>query len=367
MNQTTQSSAEESTDARQTAASAPDKKSARPAPRGHGWLAFWLFLLACTAAGAAGYLYYQLQQAQALRVNNSARITALSQQLAALDKTFITREESSTAVAEVEQQLAQLQPRLLSVEEGVAVMRQAVQGGRAAWLRAELKYLLRLANDQLHIAHNKQATLQALRAADDVLRELTDPALHPVRAAVQKEIAAVAALPAPDVAGMALVLDALAEQAAHLPLKRQAPERYMPPADTAAPATTEAGFVTRLWQGLKNAFSDMVTLRRTATPVAPLLPPEQEYFVRANLRLMLHSARLALLSGDAANFQASLTTALQWLDTWFAADDTGVQSLRTDLQGMQDVELTPQRPDISGSLKLLRKQFPDAQSGAADQ
>lgn len=358
MNQTAQSTSEKPAGSPQ----APETKSARAAPRRHGWLAFWLFLLACTAAGAAGYLYYQLQQAQALRADNGARITALSKRVAALDKTFITREESRTELAAVQQQLAQLQPRLLSVEEGVAVMRQAVQGGRAAWLRAELKYLLRLANDQLHIAHNKQATLQALRAAADVLRELTDPALHPVRAAVHKEITAVAALPEPDITGMALVLDALAEQVGQLPLKRQAVDAYTPTVESTAPGA-DAGFGTRLWQGLKNAFSGMVTLRRTATPVTPLLPPDQEYFVRENLRLALHGARLALLRGDAANFHASLATALQWLDSWFAAEDAGVQSLRTDLQGMQGVELTPQRPDISGSLKLLREQFPDSQSG----
>ena len=47
-------------------------------------------------------------------------------------------------------------------------------------------------------------------------------------------------------------------------------------------------------------------IRRVDGNEAVLLPPDQAYFLRENLRLRLLSARLALLAQDQAAFQADL-------------------------------------------------------------
>jgi uroporphyrin-III C-methyltransferase len=49
-----------------------------------------------------------------------------------------------------------------------------------------------------------------------------------------------------------------------------------------------------------------VQIRRVDGNEAMLLPPDQAYFLRENLRLRLLSARLALLAQDEAAFQADL-------------------------------------------------------------
>ena len=54
-----------------------------------------------------------------------------------------------------------------------------------------------------------------------------------------------------------------------------------------------------VWTELKR----LVQIRRVDGNEAVLLPPDQAYFLRENLRLRLLSARLALLSQDQAAFQ----------------------------------------------------------------
>lgn len=333
------------------------------APRSYGWLAFFLFLIAAAAAAGSGYLYYELEQMRASRADNTAKLSALSEELAALGEVFVTRDEFNGSSEAQTEQLQQINNRLLVIEEAVAVLRNIAQGGRTAWLHAEVKYLLRLANDELHIARNRNTALRALRAlraADEILRELTDPALNPVRAQLRKEIAALQALPDPDVTGMALALAAISEQVYNLPLKRQAQDEFQPEsAATAQDGETDRGIWSSAWTGVKDTFRSMVAIRRNETPTAPLLPPEQEYFLYQNLALRLESARLALLTRDAANYRTSLNAARNWLRTYFDTADPAVQSMLTDINGMLEVQLAPALPDISDSLEMLRSRYPD--------
>ena len=48
-----------------------------------------------------------------------------------------------------------------------------------------------------------------------------------------------------------------------------------------------------------------------------MLLPQQQFFLRENLKLRLLSARFALLFHDQANFRADLTAADAWLTKYF--------------------------------------------------
>jgi uroporphyrin-3 C-methyltransferase len=95
-----------------------------------------------------------------------------------------------------------------------------------------------------------------------------------------------------------------------------------------------------------------------------MLPPEREYFLRENLRLQLGAARLALLRDDAVQYRATLTTAQDWLEVYFAADSEKVRDLVTRLGELAAVDISPQLPDISASIRLLRQQLKLAEQQA---
>jgi len=108
-----------------------------------------------------------------------------------------------------------------------------------------------------------------------------------------------------------------------------------------------------LWSSLSGLFR----IRDHDKPVSPMLPPENEYFLRENLRLQLSATRLALLRDDSVQYRATLTTAADWLGTYFSAEDPQVNQLRAQIEQLAAIDIVPQLPDISASLKLLHQQL----------
>ena len=64
---------------------------------------------------------------------------------------------------------------------------------------------------------------------------------------------------------------------------------------------------------------------------APLVPPEQQYFLRENLRLRLLTARVALLSHDDGAFKSDVTAANAWIKQYFDMRAKPVQGVSATL------------------------------------
>jgi uroporphyrin-3 C-methyltransferase len=219
------------------------------------------------------------------------------------------------------------------------------------WIRAEAEHLMRSANIALELNHDADTALAALEAADDRLRELADPGLTDVRARLAEEIAALRALPRPDIPGIALTLGSLAARVEMLPVVGERP----PETPDDAAATPEGGAWERALARVGEALRSMVSVHRTAGGGAVALAPEERWFVYRALELELESARLAALRGDAANYRQSLASARRSLETRFVQEDRGVASALAALAELEEAELVTEWPDISGSLAELRR------------
>ena len=264
-------------------AAAPVRKSSSAV----GWLA--LLLVVVLAGGALWYVQDLLR-----------RETALVQRLTELEAVAAQKETNLERLSQRWQQ--QLQQGMGEMQAEAAQQVQSVQGfeqqlttlrtelarfsahDRDSWLLAEAEYLLRLANQRLIMAGDTVAAQALLASADAVLRELDDVSLHPVRAAVASDLAAVRAVPEVDVEGIYLRLSALAEQAGNLVIF-EFPEREDQPRGTAA-----EDWQARLQQGYAEALvklSDYVIIRRRDVPMQALMDPQWEGLVRQNLRMLM--------------------------------------------------------------------------------
>ncbi|MGH6885229.1 MAG: uroporphyrinogen-III C-methyltransferase [Geminicoccales bacterium] len=230
-------------------------------------------------------------------------------------------------------------------------------------MRTEIEQYLRMANRAAQLARDPVMALAALRIADDRLRALDDPAYTPVREQVGTEIDALEALPQIDVEGIALRLGRLASRVDELPLAVRDEDTVMAAGDE---PVEEPGFWSRTWAAVRGALKSLVSVRRTDEDAAPMLAPEQEYFLRENLRLQLETARLALLRGDEANFTASLRQAREWLESYFETDRTRIVRVTERLEKLAELKLQPELPDLSGSLAALRDVGGDSAVDDAD-
>jgi uncharacterized protein HemX len=213
----------------------------------------------------------------------------------------------------------------------------------------ETEQLLIIANNHLQLAREVNLALAALRAADKQLKDLANPALLPVRKILIEEIGALEAMARTDISGMALRLGAMAARIERLPLAT--PTHY-----SEAPAPADDNIAARalpreMWKDLMN----LIRIRSHGETRKPLLPPEQQYFARENLRLMLYGAQVALLHGDAATFEQNIKSARQWLGDYYDTSTQVVIAAQDELDGMHKARIKTALPDISRSLEALRR------------
>ncbi len=352
---------------------------AMPRKRGGGLVA-WLGLLAAVAALAAvGWDYLRDRATAGMADESSAALSSLSSTVRALQGSIDSLQQNVSALSEqlaardreLENigrrlderagQIDSLTGRLSTVEGNVASLQGISTGARDAWLLAEAEYYMQLANAQLQLAGNPQLASHALELADERILNLANPALTDVRRALSDELRALQRLDRPDTAGITLALASLADQVDALPLKM---EIDLAGDDDRAVATELTG-TDRALASLRSAFSSVVTVRRTDEALKPLIAPEAQYFLRANLALQLQAARLAVLRGEESIFRQSLDDAASWLDEYFDTDSQAVQSALQTIAGVRRSVFATSLPDISASLRLLRQFKTLAETGTA--
>jgi uroporphyrin-3 C-methyltransferase len=73
--------------------------------------------------------------------------------------------------------------------------------------------------------------------------------------------------------------------------------------------------------------------------------------------LQLASAQLALLRDDPGQYRGALDTARRWVSAYFAKDSTDAAALAAQLEELAEINIRPELPEISASLRLLRQQM----------
>ncbi len=308
--------------------------------------------------GAEGVAAESSAEISALRSSTSATqnaVTSLEQNIAALGETDAATRAQIESIGEQLnsrlQQLAALPGRLSAVEASMASVRGISTDARNAWLLAEAEYYMQIANAQLQLANNPELALLALTHADDRIVQLGDPRLTNIRQALSDELQALAAIDRPDIAGITLTLASLAGSVDSLPLRQE----VVVSEERRTEVDPELTGMDRALASLKNAVGGVVSVRRADEAMQPLIAPEAQYFLRANIALQLQAARLALLRGEEGVFRRSLDDADAWLGEYYDPSSTGVQNTRETIREIRDSAISVALPDISHSLRLLRQ------------
>ncbi|MFQ5545543.1 MAG: uroporphyrinogen-III C-methyltransferase, partial [Acidiferrobacterales bacterium] len=325
----------------------PDKPASKPSG-GNVWgvLALLVSLVALGAVGYGGYIYYTKQDMFSTDV------------IAELDRLKNDSQRNEERQAEVGESLEGFQQRLADVNEVQNTLASAVDGlaedlgrKRNDWALAETEQLLLIANYRLQLARDVETAVAALRAADGQLQKLADPSLLPIRKLIAGEITALQGVNRADVPGIALRLGSMASTLEQLPLHVE--RRFAVGAPVTGAVTTESstlGTLQQMWQDLLG----LIRIRRTTEGQKPLLPPEQDYFLRENLRLMLYGAQLAVLQGDTGTYTQNLKSARRWIDDYFDTETQVVTNMQEELQALLDEKIVVELPDVSASLGALR-------------
>src|SRR5579864_5263869 len=214
----------------------------KPRPR-TPWIARLGFLLAAAALLLAVMTWLDERRDEDA---DSTALAGLNLQLQSLQQNAAQKKVLDAETAETKATLKALSDKLDSFDAELADLRKRSEEGRDAWIKAEAASLLVAANEEIEIRANPVLAVKALQQADGRLKLLSDPRLIAVRSEIAREMNALRAVPQPDLDGLAVNLAGYAASVDQFPLKRSAPEHYVPSdvRDEAAPGKLG------LWQKL---------------------------------------------------------------------------------------------------------------------
>lgn len=339
--------------------------SGQPAKNKSAAISAVALMVALLAVAATAYItwvsFQQAEQLQSLTVD-SKHYYQQTQKLQQLLQR--AQNESVATLAEQDQQREQLLTAIentnLIIDSQGRRLRSLTSTTTDDWRLAEVEYLLRLANQRILISKDSATALNLLATADQILLTLADPRFFDIRKAIAEDRAALLLVGQQDLDGVFLRLSALTQQLNKLPLI------VMPTFDTAdkVEINNVDDSVLSVWQQKINAIGSatwqelkgLVVINQRDSDIKPLLPPDQQYYLRGNLQLMINQSQLALLDGRQAVYSDSLYRAESWLQEYFASDTDAIQSVIADIQQLQTIKVNIELPDIANSL-LAVKQF----------
>lgn len=283
--------------------------------------------------------------------------TELARKLAEIEasnkEARLIADQVRNTVRDVESRLGLMEAKLIeSQNQRIALesLYQELARNRDEWVLSEIEQMLITANQQLQLAGNVRSALIALEAADKRLAQADRPALLSMRRVITRDMEKLRAASSLDIPGMTLKIDTLIAGIDELPLAADRRAPAVEPPRTDSESGTLGSFAGELWSDLK----DMLRVRFADARQAPLLAPENAFFLRENLKLKLLSARIALMSRNEGGFRGDIRAAEQWLTQHFDGSEKGVARARTQLRQLAQTEFAEALPDIGDSLQAVR-------------
>jgi len=373
-------------DASELADDSPTTSGVGQIPVAHtGWVAPLALILAVGGGALSAYTWYATHVAGQLEIGRElGRLDGVARDV---DRLVTHQSQVSEAVATLRRQgeddrnalrselqaltqaqaaeRAQRQKELESLAGIVAKNRSEMGVARDDWLLQEVAHLLLLANQRLALTGDVVLAQKALALADDRLKALAGPQILKIRRVLSQEQEHLGQMTPVDVAGISLVLAALAESVGDLPLKGDSDRpQWSDSGDSAQSSVPDKPADDADGESAVRAFSrkvlsdlgDLVRVRRVDETRPPKLDTAARFLAYENLRLQLVGAQLALLRRDAGVFQENLKQARIWLGDYFETG-TPVQHFDTQVAELQQSKVALSFPDISGSLALLRAEI----------
>jgi uncharacterized protein HemX len=332
-----------------------------------------IVLLIIVLASIGAYLLKQLndnQENQKLRIiNENQRISELTTQINSIQSELASTQKQLTSVDEdvmgtddvFNKRLAEFSKRYdekleithTDLKHTILQLQRQLGKTRGDWLMADAEYLLSVANQRLHLMGDLNTTSEALRAADQRLRESGDAAAFKVREQITKEIGALKEVAVNDIVGSYASLQLLIDRVDELTL-------ILPYAAKPLAASTE---VYGHKEATKNAHSvvnaaltqleGLITVRHSDKEVDEILTVEEAELIKQQLSIKLEMVKIALVQKNKTLYEASVNDVLKWLDANFTKNKK-TKSFITELNKLSKSQVYAELPDISLSLKMLR-------------
>ncbi len=313
-----------------TVSTAPTVATPPVVKRG-GWLAVVALIV---AMGAIGFSAVNWENFGGLRAAVGERVQsaeAESAQLRQLSSDTATQLNAAQArVTALEQRVSELNLQRTQLEE----LMLSVSRSRDDTLVQDLISSLRFAAQQSQLTGTTQPNIAALQASIERIENAANPRLSGVRDAMRQDLTTLQGAANSDVSVIVRQLAVLSREIDNLQMRDTAPPPVVQPgpADKTVTSTGVAspdaatdqpsGLIARaqvalttawdqVWSFAKNQGQDLIRIRAAQPSDDLMVTPEAAVLVKANLKLQLLTARVALMSGQKATAAEDIAAVLQ--------------------------------------------------------
>ncbi|PLP48987.1 uroporphyrinogen-III C-methyltransferase [Klebsiella variicola] len=316
-----------------------------------------LSAIAIAIAIAAGIGLYGLNKQQATRQN--ATTAELSGQLAALQKAQESQKSELEGI--IKQQADQLsqakheQETLTQLDE--LQQKVAVISGSDAktWLLAQADFLVKLAGRKLWSDQDVTTAAALLKSADASLADMNDPSLIGARRAITDDIATLSAVSQVDYDGMILKVNQLANQIDNLRLADNNDDDSPMDSDSDELSSSISEWRVNLQKSWQNFMDSFITVRRRDETAVPLLAPNQDIYLRENIRSRLLVAAQAVPRHQEETWKQSLDNVSTWVRAYYDTDDATTKAFLDEVDKLSQQSITMTVPETLQSQALLEK------------
>ncbi|MFP4769723.1 uroporphyrinogen-III C-methyltransferase [Pasteurella multocida] len=324
-----------------------------------------LALLVALGLGAAGY-YFGLQQVDQIQ----HKLSALEQQTANISPAKVdlpTFEQERQQIAQLmrsirdnEEKLQQLEKELAGKEHSLSALQNQVNRMNTAakqqqpndWLLSEADFLLNNALRKLVLDNDVDTGVSLLKIADETLEKMSDPRVSTVRTAINNDLKQLLAVNNVDQNVIMQRLSQLANSIDELTVL-----------DVNFDAVNNNEKLTDSledWKenAEKSATSFLnhfirITPRNTSDKV--LLAPNQDIYLRENIRLRLQIAIMAVPRQQDELYKQSLETVASWIRSYFDTNSEVAQNFLKTLDELAEQSIYVDVPTQLQSLNALDK------------
>ena len=317
-----------------------------------------LSAIAIAIAIAAGIGLYGLNKQQATRQN--ATTSELASQVAALQKAQENQKSELEGV--IKQQADQLneakhQQETLAKQLDELQQKVAVISGSDAktWLLAQADFLVKLAGRKLWSDQDVTTAAALLKSADASLGDMNDPSLITARRALTEDIASLATVSQVDYDGIILKVNQLSNQIDNLRLADNNDDDSPMDSDSGELSSSLSEWRINLQKSWQNFMDSFITVRRRDETAVPLLAPNQDVYLRENLRSRLLVAAQAVPRHQEETYKQALDNVSTWVRAYYDTDDATTTAFLEDVDKLSQQNITMNVPDKLASQPILEK------------
>lgn len=317
-----------------------------------------LSAIAIAIALAAGIGLYGLTKTQTTRQSEAS--AGLSSQIAALQKAQENQKselegiikQQADQLTQAQRQQDALAKKLEEVQEKVAV----ISGSDAkTWLLAQADFLVKLAGRKLWSDQDVTTAAALLKSADASLADMNDPSLISARRAITDDIASLSAVSQVDYDGIILKVNQLANQIDNLRLADNNDDDTPMDSDSDELSSSISEWRVNLQKSWQNFMDSFITVRRRDETAVPLLAPNQDVYLRENIRSRLLVAAQAVPRHQEETYKQALDNVSTWVRAYYDTEDATTKAFLEDVDKLSQQSITMNVPESLQSQALLEK------------